>query len=275
MRDPEIATFLKDADEFIVTEAARGINDDLSIEQALPALGEVLNDHRFTNEALIRRAINANLRVGTEKSMQNLISYSNNESRSVAMRGEAIAALSTWTRPSVLDRVDGRYRGVINRDPTLVKSKSSDVLIQLASNKESSIRLGAVKALGKLKIENASTTLFARLKNDPKPEVRAEALKSLASIDDKQIGEAIQQALSDKEKSVRVTGLDLLQKMNISKELMVTLLTDVINTRTVEEKQAAITTLGNLPLANSQTVFEQLLTKMEKQKSFPQKPIWN
>ena len=51
---------------------------------------------------------------------------------------------------------------------------------------------------------------------------------------------------------------------------MVTLLTDVINTKTVEEKQAAISTLGNLPLENSQKVFEQLLAKMESGKLAPE-----
>ena len=262
MANAGIANFLNDADEFIVTEAARAINDDLSIEGALPALGDVLVDYRFTNEALIRRAISANLRTGSEKGMQNLIDYAKHEGSPVAMRAEAMAALSTWAKPSVLDRVDGRFRGVITRDAGVVRSKSEDVLISLASNKEMQIRLGAIKAIGKLKIEKASANLFAQLKKDASPEVRAEALKALATMNDKNIGDAIKQVLSDKEKSVRVTGLDLLGKMNVSKELMVTLLADVINTKTVEEKQAAITTLGSLPLSNSQPVFEQMLAKM-------------
>ncbi len=257
-----IANFLNDADEFIVTEAARAINDDLSIEKALPALGEVLVDHRFANEALIRRAISANLRAGTDKGMQNLIDYAKHEGSPATMRAEAIAALSTWAKPSVLDRVDGRFRGVINRDAGVVRSKSEDMLISLASNKEMQIRLGAIRAIGKLKIEKASANLFTQLKKDASPEVRAEALKALATLNDKNMGDAIKQALSDKEKSVRVTGLDLLGKMNISKDLMVALLTDVINTKTVEEKQAAITALGKLPLSNSQPVFEQVLAKM-------------
>ena len=281
MANPGIAVFLKDEDEFIVTEAARAINDDLSIEQALPALGEVLSDNgevlkknRFTTEALLRRAISANLRVGTEKAMQNLIDYAALESAPVAMRSEAIAALSTWAKPSVLDRVDGRFRGEINRDPVAVRSKSGDALVLLTANKEPLIRIGAMKAISKLKIDavssQASSKLFILLKTDPQPAVRSEALKALASIGDKQIGEAIKQALSDKEKSVRVTALDLLPKMNISKDLMVALLTDVINTRTPEEKQAAITTLGGLPLANSQPVLEQLLSKMENGKLPPE-----
>src|SRR5690606_27038855 len=65
MRHPGVSQFLQDKDEFIVTEAARAINDDFSIEEALPALGALLNQTPFTNEALIRRSINANLRVGT------------------------------------------------------------------------------------------------------------------------------------------------------------------------------------------------------------------
>ncbi len=270
LKSSEVARFLTDADEYVVTEAARAINDDLSIEAALPALGDVLLNDRFTNEALIRRAINANLRVGTAKAMQNLIDYAKHEGSPVAMRAEALEALSTWAKPSVLDRVDGRFRGVVTRDPAVVKAKAGDVLVQLSANKDALIRVSSVMAIGKLEIEKASASLFALLKGDPKADVRAESLKALAKLNDKQIGEAITRALSDKEKSVRVIGLDLLQKMNISKELMVTLLTDVINTKTVEEKQAAISTLGNLPLENSRKVFEQILAKMESGKLAPE-----
>src|SRR4051812_16365053 len=73
MSHPGVVTFLNDTDEYIVTEAARAINDDLSIKDALPALGNVLKSPRFTNEALIRRAINANLRVGRRKAFQNRV----------------------------------------------------------------------------------------------------------------------------------------------------------------------------------------------------------
>ena len=76
------------------------------------------------------------------------------------------------------------------------------------------------------------------------------------------VAQAIRVAIADKEKKVRVAGLNLLQKMNISKDLMVNLLADVINTKTMEEKQAAILTLGKLPVENSQKLFNDLLNKM-------------
>lgn len=261
---PGITNFLGDKDEYIVTEAARAINDDYSIEEALPALGNLLKDTRFTHEALIRRAINANLRVGTEEAMQNLINYALKDGNPVEMRKEAIDALSTWAKPSVLDRVDGRYRGVIERDPAQVQNLASKPLIQLMAHHDQSLRLSAVKAVGKLGIAQASSPLFARLSNDRQPEVRVAALQSLAALNDSNVDQAIEQALSDREKSVRIAGLDLISELAIAEDLKVSLLSEVIEKRTAEEKQAALLTLGTLPVENTKKVFDELLAKMEK-----------
>lgn len=263
LKHPGIVNFLKDQDEFIVTEASRAINDDLSIEGALPALGDLLNDTKFSNEALIRRAINANYRLGNEKALQNLIKYSLKEDSPVEMRGEAMAAIGTWANPSLVDRVDGRYRGLKERDLSEVQNLAFDALMKMSSHSNHLLRMTAVRAVGQLKMQNGGSKLFTILKTDKRPEVREEALKALAAMEYEQMGKAIEQAISDREKSVRVAGLDLLAGMDISKELMVNLLTKVINTKTPEEKQAAVITLGHLPLENSQKALENLLQKME------------
>jgi putative membrane-bound dehydrogenase-like protein len=262
MSDPGITAFLNDTDEYIVTETARAINDDLSIRGGLPALGNLLKTTKFTNEALIRRAINANLRVGTEEAMQNLVDYSLKQSSPSAMRAEAIDALSTWPKPSVVDRVDGRYRGAIQRDPALVKNKAGDALVQSLKSNEANVRISAVKAISKLDIRKGTSALLALLKNDRQAAVRVEAIKALATMQDEHVGEAITQALKDKGKEVRIAGIDLISKMNIPKELMVSLLSDVINSKTTEEKQAALLTLGKLPVQYSEKAFDGLLQQM-------------
>ena len=262
MAHPGITRFLNDKDEFIVTEASRAINDDLSIKDALPALANLLNTTTFTNEALIRRIINANLRVGNDQAMQNLLNYSMKEGAPSKMRAEAIEALSVWSNPSVLDRVDGRYRGAINRDAGLARNKAAATMTQLLSNKDSAVRISAVKAVSKLDMKESATQLHTLLKTDKEPDVRVEALRALVALNDPKVADAISVAIADKEKKVRVAGLNLLQKMNISKDLMVKLLTDVINTKTMEEKQAALLTLGKLPVENSRKVFDDLLAKM-------------
>ncbi|RYC67094.1 HEAT repeat domain-containing protein [Spirosoma sordidisoli] len=260
---PGIANFLADDDEFIVTEAARGINDDLSIPGALPALGNLLTTTRFTNEPLLRRAISANLRVGTPAAMQQLISFASREGAPVAMRADALDALSTWSKPSVLDRVDGRYRGPAVRDANLVKTKSAATYTQLLTHSDQNLRLSAVRGIQKLGLAQASDNLLDRLKTDASATIRVEALRALAGLNSPKIGSAIELGLADKDKQVRVAALDLVGKTTMAKDRITSLLTDVINNQPVEEKQAALLTLGKLPVANTQTVFNQLLTKLE------------
>jgi len=267
---PGIANFLEDEDEYIVTEVARAINDDYSIEKALPALGNVLQNTNFTNEPLVRRAINANLRVGSRQAMQNLINYIQRTNVPVDMQAEAVATLSTWAKPSVLDRVDGRYRGVIERDPSLVKEAAAAPLIKLLGHVDNSLRINAIMAIAKLDIKECSSHLFDILQKDKEPQVRVEALNALAKMEDEQIDKAIQQAISDREKSVRIKGLELLATQDVSKELTAKLLAEVIRKRSPEEKQAAVLTLGSLPVTYSQEIFEDLLNQMEQEKLVPE-----
>ena len=269
MGDAGVAKFLDDKDEFIVTEAARAINDDNSIKDALPALGDLLGKTHFTNEALIRRSINANLRTGSEKAMQQLIGYAMKEGAPAAMRAEAIDALSVWAKPSVLDRVDGYPRGVVERDSSLLQKNMASPLAALLKNKELPVRLSATKAVALLHINDALPALFTLVKNDPAPDVRIEALNTLVALGYPQAGEAVGQALSDKEKKVRVEGLNLLQQMDLPKDLMVSLLSKVIAGKTMEEKQAAILALGNLPKENAQKPLEELLNTMAAGKLSP------
>jgi len=141
-------------------------------------------------------------------------------------------------------------------------NKSGEALTALLQNKTLPVRLSAAKAVNKLQIKQAAAPLLTVLKSDREPAMRVEALKALVALRDPLAEQGIKLALADKEKDVRVAGLDLLEKMNISKELMVNLLADVINTRSVEEQQAAVLTLGKLPVAATQSTFEGLLNKM-------------
>ena len=262
MANAGIIQFLHDKDEFVVTEAARAIHDDLSIKDALPVLGDLLNSTAFANEALLRRAISANLRVGTAASMQNLIDYSLKVAAPAKMKAEAIDALSVWAKPSVLDRVDGRYRGPVERDPVILTKKMTGPLLQLLKNRELPVRLSAAKAVALLQISQAAPILHGLVRNDQEPDMRVQSLKTLVALGDPQIGQAVSLALSDRERKVRVAGLNLLQKMNISGDLMVSLLSHVIATKTMEEKQAAILTLGKIPVEDSKKPLGELLNKM-------------
>ena len=260
MSNPGIARFLNDADELIVTEAARGINDDLSIPAALPALGRVLTTTTFTNEALIRRAINANLRVGTPEAMQQLIRYVSTEGKPVAMRAEAADALSTWAKPSLLDRVDGRYRGPVAHDLAAVKAKTEPLYASLATNADATLRRSAIRSISRLSLNSTGPVLLDRIKTDPDADIRVEALKALAAMNDKQLTPAVQTALAGSDPKLRVAAIELLGKVNLPKPQIVSKLTEVLNGTNNTEKKAALLTLGKLPIATTKPVFEHLLS---------------
>ncbi|WP_339880319.1 HEAT repeat domain-containing protein [uncultured Algoriphagus sp.] len=264
MADPGITAFLADQDEYIVTEAARAINDDFSIEGALPALGDLLVTTSFENEPLIRRAIGANLRVGTQKSMDNLKSYIAKPGINSAMKAEAIATLGTWAKPSVLDRVDGRNRGKVERELAPIQKSVESTLISSLADKSEEVRVAGVKAIGKLKIADAEEKLVALLKNDQSENVRVAAILALSETNPGSISEPIEIAMKDKSRAVRVVGLDLLTKTDISQELMVSLLQDVIQNRTTAEKQAALISLGNLDNSAELPLWNTLLEDLSK-----------
>ncbi|MEP2347015.1 MAG: HEAT repeat domain-containing protein, partial [Algoriphagus sp.] len=266
MADPGISVFLSDRNEYIVTEAARAINDDFSIEGSLPDLGNLLVTTSFENEPLIRRAINANLRVGTQKSMDNLMAYIAKPGVSSTLKAEAIATLGTWAKPSVLDRVDGRNRGAIERDLAPIQNAVKPALLGALNDKDQDIREAGVKAIGKLKIADAESQLVSLLKNDPSETIRVAAILALSSANPESISEPIALAMKDDSRAVRVVGLDLLSKTDISEELMVSLLQDVIQNRSTSEKQAALLSLGNLSNSAELPLWNTLLDDLSKDK---------
>ena len=94
--------------------------------------------------------------------------------------------------------------------------------------------INAAKAIHKLAIKRAATPLLAVLKSDREAAMREESLKALVSLQVPESEQAIRYALADREKTVRVAGLDLLPKMSIPQEVMVSLLTEVIASKTME-----------------------------------------
>jgi putative membrane-bound dehydrogenase-like protein len=121
MRHPDVARFLADADELVAAEAARAINDDGGIEAALPVLARALDERRFTSEPLLRRAINANLRLGTSDAAARVAAFGADVTRPAALRAEAAAALAAFQAPSPFDRVDGAYHGAAVRPASVAR----------------------------------------------------------------------------------------------------------------------------------------------------------
>ncbi|MDF2158000.1 HEAT repeat domain-containing protein [Algoriphagus sp. CAU 1675] len=266
LSSPELAKFLQDSDELIVTEAARAIHDDFSVPAALPALADLINSTGFTNEPLMRRVISANQRLGEEKNLYDMLSYISKAGTPEPLKLEAIASIGTWARPSVVDRVDGRYRGEVVRDSPLIQEKSKSPLVSQMNLGNVAVRVEAAKAIGKLGIKDAASDLLAKVKSDPSEQVKVQALRSLYSLNTPELGEGISAAMNDNNQAVRVAGLSLLAETSLPLDQKVTLLTEIIQKRTNAEKQTALLTLGGLEGSKELEVWKSILSDFENGK---------
>lgn len=264
LKAPEIALFLSDTDEYIVTETARAINDDWSIEAALPALAATLNNKGYTSEPLLRRAINAALRVGGEKELELLINFAKRESASNILRGEALAALGTWNNPSVLDRVDGRYRGEMIREGSQLKDKIKKDIPIFLEDQNPEILIGISKTLSAIGINTYNDELYTIFKTSKSPEVRAEVLHTLGKLNFGRMEAAMVAGMQDTNEQVRTAAVGLLGELNVPKEKLPSIVGPIFKKGSVAEQQRMLNVLGDLPAENSTTILISLIDKASK-----------
>ncbi len=266
LKDPQIAKFLQDKDEYIVTEAARAINDDLSIPAALPELAAVLGEKRFKSEALLRRAINAALRVGGEKELDLVIGFSKRPDISDDLRAEALATIGTWADPSVLDRVDGRYRGVVSRDVAMVKNKMAPNVAGFLNDKNSATLIAFAQMLGNLKIDGHNDALVRIFGENKDEKVRGAVLTALSDLKYPKMEEMVKLGMEDKDPDVRTVALGLLSQLNINANALPGIVKPIFEKGSVREQQKMISVLGQIPVQKTEPILSDLIDQLKEQK---------
>ncbi len=264
-----IAQFLNDKDEYIATEAARAINDDLSITPALPALAATLADKRFKSEPLLRRAINAAVRVGGDKELDLLFVFSKRTDLSEAIKAESLAALANWANPSETDRVDGRYRGKVERDPAKVRALVSPYIPNYLKEKNPATLIAVANLLVGLNITEANeqlANLFATTNNS---NVKKAILPALKDLKYGKINDLIKSGMSDANEDVRTTAIGLLSDETVSEESLPELVQIIFKKGSIKEQQQLLVTMGKLDAAKTQPVLEDLLAKFKDKKLSP------
>ncbi|MEP7345165.1 MAG: HEAT repeat domain-containing protein, partial [Gemmatimonadaceae bacterium] len=245
MHDAGVARFLSDKDELVVTEAARAINDDGGIVDALPALAAVL-DGTFSSEPLVRRAISANLRVGTPEAARRVATFATRASASDTLRIEAIAVLGVWPKPSILDRVDGWHLGVVQRDSAISRAALATVVEPLFATGSTAVQVAVSDAIGRLRLQSASSVLFARMRSAQAPEVRIASLRTLVILGDGGTEEALRTALQDQDAAVRAAALAAIPPLKLPDATASALLAFAVDKGTVAEQQGAVAALGQM-----------------------------
>jgi len=261
LQHPEVAKFLQDEDEYIVAEAARAINDDWSIEAALPQLASLLTETRFSSEPILRRSINAALRVGSEKELGDLIDFAKRTDLPGNLRGEALATIGTWASPSVLDRVDGRLRGEIKRDSLIVKQRIENDIPEFLKDQDENMIIGVTKVLSNLGIDKFNPELNSLFNTHKSPAVRSAILETLGSLQYENIAGVMQKGMRDSDQGVRASALGLIPQLDLNNTELLAIVRPIFNTGSTREQQRMLGVLGDLPLDKSESVLGDLITK--------------
>jgi putative membrane-bound dehydrogenase-like protein len=254
LASPLVEKFLDDKDEWVLAEAARGIHDDTSIPASLPALAKLLERPALVNEPLLRRAINANLRVGDAACAARLVAFATG-SAPANLRVDALDALAWFAHTPRLDRVEGRYRELPNRDERLVQPALDPAITRLLNDPSHPIRNATVQAIKQLHFDAARDRL-AQLALDPAqpPTVRAPALAAIFALKSPQTRDAVNAALKSDDVRLRAAALTVLAQLDPDKPETLATLKGVLDGHSIAEQQGALAALTTLKSRDAQAL---------------------
>ena len=268
LASPLVAEFLNSKDTDVSCEAARAIHDDFSIPNALPELAYALNRLPSHNEAFVRRAINANFRLGNAAQLATLAADS---SANVDLRLEAMDCLQNWFHPSSLDRVTGRHRDFPASTRDFDLSELTALISKVAEDPNTEIRSAALLAAAELQVPLLSDSLVAIVTStDSKPNTQIAALKKLQSQNYTALADVAEIAMKSSNPLVRMTAVSMLNNLQTDRSL--SRIDAVLKTsEDTEERQHAILLLGSL---DNSSADELLLTFVSQMKDELQPELW-
>jgi quinoprotein glucose dehydrogenase len=259
MERPEIAAFLNDSDPRVVSEAVHAIND-VPINQAMPQLAAMVTNPQLPDPAMIR-VLNANYRLGGAAGAAALAHYAA-DARSVEwLRVEALKMLGSWDEPGDRDWVMNLYRPLPNRDAAPARDAAGTAIAQILSADSSApkaVRVAAVNAMSKLKIQNATALMELIADAHYGPEVRAGALSALADANDPKLADAIKIGLNDKSGKLREMAILSLSKLPDGTAQLQKMLTS----GSIADQQAALEALGDSSDAGADAAISAALDKL-------------
>ncbi|HEX4796557.1 MAG TPA: HEAT repeat domain-containing protein [Humisphaera sp.] len=261
LANPGVARFLNDREEIVVTEAARAIHDDFSIPAALPALAKAADRRDITNEAFVRRALNANLRLGGAEQIDRLVRYAADSRNPSPMRVEAINILASWEDPTPFDRVEGWYRVWPKRSGIAVHSAIESQLANLIASDDQRVAQAATALVEKLGLKT-DDAVFARWIPDPQRAVasRVAALQLLASRKYEGLAKLIDTALDSREPELRGQAVRILAETDPPRAIE--LISQTLSQGATREQQSALRTLGTIKTPEAEDRLGEWLNRL-------------
>ncbi len=262
LKSSAVTLFLSDENLFVQREVASAIHDDFSIPEALPALAGRLHSSDLPNdEAIIRRAISANLRLGREENAARLIQYVMDPSRSESMRIEALESLADWNNDPFVDRVEGRVRELPTRNPVLADELIALRLPEILESTEELLSRVATRIAREHNII-VGNEVFAEWVASPARSVavRTEALHLLAKRKADNLDSMVMKALESDHSQLRVAGWQIMVSQD--PETFITRIRQEFWNLSLKEQQGILRIISQVDLPEANRLLGQSLDRL-------------
>ena len=247
VKEPGVAAFLNDSDPAVVGEAARAIHDDLSIPDALPALAKLLDKAGQTDEAALRRAISANIRVGGKDQAARLMAYAQRKEAPVAMRAEALETLALWPTGLAFDRVQGYHRGLPKGDAKMITPLFATGFEALLGDSSHAVQTATAKVVRAISYKPAIDKLTGMALDEKlEADTRAMALQAIAVARAPKLSQAIDLGLKSEVPQIRVAAIAALVESKPDDKATLAAISAALNRGVQEEQQPVFAILGNM-----------------------------
>ncbi len=273
MENSAVARFLHDPDPRLVLEAARAIHD-LPLDSAMPELAQLVGQTAIASnaikdaiskefdgrDALLRRVLNANFRLGTAENAAAVARFAARADAPEAMRIEALEMLAAWEKPSGHDRVINAWRPLKPRSGDIAVAALRPALGGIFSG-SNHLRQVAAKVAGQLGIKEVVPVLVEMAADTSHPaEVRVQAMAALAQLRDARVNAVISAGLKDSEPAVRSESRRILAIFHPAEAI--DRLQEALDTGTRGEQQAALATLGTIKAPQADAILEKAFDKL-------------
>ncbi|MGC4006667.1 MAG: PQQ-dependent sugar dehydrogenase [Pirellulales bacterium] len=277
-----VAQALADADPVVVLNAAIRISDytdeqplrhiaggydarKIDVAPLLKQLAALISKpypgNKEQSDALFRRILNANYRLGQGENAAALAVYAGRSDVPEKLRIEALDMLLHWAEPSSIDRVTGQWRPLERRSAEPAKTALSAHIGPIFAGPDK-VRTKAAKAAGKLGLKDIQPLLLGMLRNGAKPvEGRAAAFYALGEVAPKNLSILIDEFKGDKAPELRIAAATLFAK--IKPQDAPKYLDDVLNgSKSLGERQAAFKLLEGLKSTDADRVLNVWMSKL-------------
>lgn len=266
-----VAELLGDEDLQVVLEAARVIHD-VPVTSKMAALANQIEriDGFADSDALVRRVISANVRMGTQRCAESLAKFAAGTSYDQSRRVEVLNALGAWAKPPARDMVMGDWRPLDPKKRNVIDAKNAlgKNFSKLAKD-VGVVVSAAITAAGDVRLTEIGSDLEAVALSSTIDQIpRVAALDSMRKLKYPRLENVLSNLQADfttlpailAGRVIELTSLSGKEKSGEEKALE--LISDAFRSGEISTRQSAIATLGKMENANAAKLLESFLRKM-------------